>query len=243
VNKDKTDYFENSRNFENSKTNMLKNSTRRAWYIAYGCLTLSVLSVVAVVGLTPLKKVVPFVVRVDNATGIVDVVETMRNSKTNYDEVVSKYFVRQYIRFREGYSPDQQIKEEYYRNVGFMSSQAEQQKYFEYFNPSTNKNSPLNLYGNHGRINTIIKSISFVDADKKVALVRFIREINDGRDVKQTHLAATVTFKYLDGAGIEESIRAINPLGFQVTEYRVDADSDSDLTPSKLNLTQSNEKS
>lgn len=223
------DYFENSRNFENSKTAILQQSTRRAWYIAYGSLTLATLSVIAVVGLTPLKKVVPFVVRVDNATGIVDVVQTMKDSKTNYDEAVSKYFVRQFIKFREGYSPDKQVREEHYRNIGFMSSQAEQQKYFDYFNPNTNKNSPLNLYGNHGRINTIIKSISFVDTDKKVALVRFIREIDDGRETKQTHYAATVTFDYVD-SGIEESVRAINPLGFQVKEYRVDADSDSDLT-------------
>lgn len=234
--KQEVDYFENSRNFENSKTRNLEKSERKAWYIAYCSLTLASLAIVAIVGLTPLKKVEPFVIRVDNATGIVDVVQTMHDSKTNYDEAISKYWVRQYIRYREGYSPDRQLKEEYYRNVGFMSSPVEQQKYFEYFNPNTNKNSPLNIYGNHGRITTIIKSISFVDADKKVALVRFIKEINDGRDVKQTHLAATITFKYISGS-IEESIRAINPLGFQVTEYRVDADSDNDLTPAKLNLT------
>lgn len=233
-NKKEMDYFEVSRNFEVSKTRMLENSERKAWRIAYSSIFLACLSSVAIVGLTPLKKVVPFIIRVDNATGIVDVVETIQDSKTNYDEAISKYFIRQYLRYREGYAPDQQLESEFYNNVGLMSSPTEQAKYADYFSPNFNKNSPLVLYGNHGRINTIIKSISFVDADKKIALVRFIKEVQDGRDKKETHLAATITFKYVSGA-IDESARAINPLGFQVTEYRVDIDSENELTPaSKL---------
>lgn len=223
-------YFENSQRFEVSKTKALQNSERKAWRIAYGSMFLACLSTIAIVGLTPLKKSVPFVIRVDSATGIVDVVETMQDSKTNYDEAVSKYFIRQYLRYREGYSPDKELKEEYYRNVGFMSSQQEQAKYLEFFNPNTNPTAPINVLGNHGRITTVVKSISFVDANKKVALVRFVKHVQDGNDKKDISLAATITFKYLSGA-IENSIRAINPLGFHVTEYRVDVDSENDNNP------------
>jgi type IV secretion system protein VirB8 len=40
---------------------------------------------------------------------------------------------------------------------------------------------------------------------------------------ESSHWAATITFKY-SNAPMKENDRAINPLGFQVTEYRNDPD-------------------
>ena len=60
--------------------------------------------VVAVAGLTPLKKSEPFVLRVDNNTGAVDIVQPISDSQsTTYGEVVDKYWLAQYIIERESY--------------------------------------------------------------------------------------------------------------------------------------------
>ena len=68
--------------------------------------TVAFASVMAVAMLTPLKTVEPYVIRVDNSTGIVDVVESLRDGETNYDEAINKYFTQWYVRYREGYSKE-----------------------------------------------------------------------------------------------------------------------------------------
>jgi type IV secretion system protein VirB8 len=216
-NKDK-DYFKDSQGWEVSKARLLMNSERKAWRIVAVLSFITIAAVGAVAGLTPLKRTEPYVIRVDNSTGIVDVVKTVTDGRTNYAEEINKYFLSQFIRYREGYTNE--LKEEYYRNVGYMSNREEQQRFYEYFNPQ-NPQSPLNLYADKGKINTTIKSISFIKDN--VALVRYVKEINEGREIKKTHWAATITFEYVSGA-IADSVREINPLGFQVTDYRVDAD-------------------
>ena len=79
--------------------------------------------------LTPLKTVKPYVIRVDNATGIVDTIDALKDGKTMYDEVINRYFIQLYVRYREGYS--RELAAEYYGNVGLMSATQEQQRYAE----------------------------------------------------------------------------------------------------------------
>ena len=64
-------------------------SRRIAWVTAGVASLLAIVSVAAVAALTPLKTVEPFVIRVDNATGIVDVVNALDNARETYDEAVS----------------------------------------------------------------------------------------------------------------------------------------------------------
>jgi type IV secretion system protein VirB8 len=176
--------------------------------------------VIAIVGLTPLKRTELRIVRVNDTTGTVDVLNEIPNARTTYDEVVNRYFAGQYIRFREGYS--RKLADEYYTSVGIMSAAAEQRRYGEWFSPK-NPQSPLNVYGDNARVKVHIKGYSFLKKD--VVLVRYWKEVERGASEKPviTHWAATVVFKY-SGAPMAEKDREINPLGFQVTEYRNDPD-------------------
>ncbi|WP_010103742.1 virB8 family protein [Verminephrobacter aporrectodeae] len=216
-------YLKEARTWETDKVREIEKSKKLAWRVATAASVTAFVAVLAVAGLTPLKMVAPYVIRVDNSTGIVDVVEALTDGKTNYDEAINKYFTQWYVRYREGYSKD--LAEDYYYNVGIMSSSLEQQKYYQVFNPK-NPMSPLNVYGHYAKVKTRIKSTSFINPN--VALVRYTKEIERGLDNPQvTHWAATITFKYTK-APMAEKDRAINPLGFQVTEYRNDPDA---LTP------------
>ena len=67
-------YFEKARRFDQDRMMQIERSNRIAWSIAIVASVIAGVSVFAVAGLTPLKTVVPYVVRVDNSTGIVDVV-------------------------------------------------------------------------------------------------------------------------------------------------------------------------
>ena len=213
-------YLQETRSWETDKVIELTKSRRTAWWVASVAGGLSIMSVTAVVLLTPLKTTEPFVVRVDNSTGIVDVVKTLKTGETNYDEAVNKYFVQLYVRHREGFNKE--TAAENYYSVGILSSANEQQKYQDFFTPK-NARSPLNVFGQYAKVRISVKGVSFVKSN--VALVRYSREIErNGESPEVSHWAATVTFKYL-GTPMAEKDRAFNPLGFQVVDYRSDPES------------------
>ncbi|WP_334190489.1 virB8 family protein [Noviherbaspirillum sp.] len=212
-------YLDEARTWETDRVREIERSKAIAWWIAGLAGVTTMMSVGAVAALAPLKTSEPYVIRVDNATGIVDVVEALTDGRTNYNEAVNKYFTQLYVRYREGYSKE--LAEEYYNNVGILSGSVEQQKYYQFFNPK-NAQSPLNIYGPHAKVRVRIKGTTFIK--NNVALVRYTKDIERGADKPQvTHWSATITFKYTK-APMAEKDRAVNPLGFLVAEYRNDPD-------------------
>lgn len=216
-------YLSEALSWETDKVIQLKKSTKLAWIIGSIGVVVGVLGTASATLQATHEPPPPVVIRVDNSTGVVDVVNTLKDGKTNYEEVVNKYFNQLYVRYREGYTAD--LAEEYYRNVGLLSDGAEQQKYYKDFNPK-NPNSPLNIYGRDAKVKIKIKGTSFIKPN--IALVRYTRLVERGNDVTTpSHWAATITFAY-SGAPMKEDDRAINPLGFVVVDYRNDPDSSPD---------------
>lgn len=209
--------IEKGQDWEASKRLSIQKSLRTAWTLVSVLATTTIISSIAIIGLTPLKKVQLEIIKVDSSTGIVEVMEQQKEFKTNYDETINTYFVKQYIRFRDSYSYP--LMSDYYNNVGLMSTAQEQQEYAKWFNPN-NPESPLNIYGKKRTASIKFKSVTYLADD--IALVRFIRFIKQGNDlIKEEHLTATVRFKYVKGA-ISNTNKEVNPLGFQVVEYRID---------------------
>ncbi len=97
------DYFDKARRFDQDRMVSAERSKRLAWFVAAVASVLACVSVTAVVALTPLKTVEPFVIRVDNSTGIVDVVSAMSLAAGSYDEEVTKYFAARYAPARVTY--------------------------------------------------------------------------------------------------------------------------------------------
>jgi len=210
------DYFNKARRFDQDRMIAAERSRRLAWIIAGFAGVLSIVSVAAVVQLTPLKTVEPFVIRVDNSTGIVDVVSALPATGGDYDEAVTKYFAARYVRAREGYVWSE--AEENFKTVSLLSAAPEQQRFASLYKGS-NPESPQNIYGRSSSAKVTIKSISLININ--VASVRFIREVTRGEDTRPTHWVATLTFSY-SNASMSASDRLVNPLGFTVSEYRAD---------------------
>jgi type IV secretion system protein VirB8 len=210
------DYFDKARRFDQDTILVAERSKRLAWAVAGVATTTAVAAIVAVAGLTPLKKVEPFVVRVDNSTGIVDVVSALADSPQTYDEAVTKYFAARYVRAREGYVASE--AEESFRVVSLLSNQQEQARFASLYRGS-NPDSPQNIYGRSATATITIKAISLIN--KNVASVRYLRTIRNGEETKTTHWVATLTFAYVN-APISTTDRLTNPVGFVVKEYRTD---------------------
>ncbi|CAN7655560.1 virB8 family protein [Acidovorax sp. LjRoot129] len=213
-------YTDEVRSWETDKVMEAAASKRLAWRVTGASLATALLAVGAVIGLTPLKSVEPYVIRVDNSTGVVDVQRALQGGDTNYNEAVNKYFAQLYVRNREGYN--RELSAENYYSVGLMSNNIEQERYFNFFNPK-NPQSPLVVFNKYAKVGISVKTTTFIKPN--VALVRYVREIIRGSDKPEiSHWAATITFRYV-GAPMTDKDRAINPLGFQVVDYRTDPES------------------
>lgn len=209
-------YFDKARRFDQDRLIQMERSARVAWLVAGFASVLAAASVFAIAALTPLKTVEPFVVRVDNSTGIVDVVSALTSTAGTYDEAVTKYFAARYVRAREGYVWSE--AEENFRTVALLSTQPEQARFSAVYRGS-NPDSPQNVYGRNATARISIVSISLINAT--VTSVRYMRIITRGDDVRSTHWVATLTFSYVN-APMSSTDRLINPLGFAVSEYRAD---------------------
>lgn len=213
-------YFSEARSWETTRVLELEKAAKRGWWVGIAGAAIGLAGVFAVAALTPLKQIEYGVIRVNDATGAVQSITTLRDGKENYSETINSYFARWYVRYREGYAKD--LAEEYYYATGLLSGPIEQKRYFDSFNPK-NPMSPLNVYSDYARVKVSIKSVSFIQP--QVALVRYTRLIERGSDRPElSHWAATLTFRY-SKAPISQKDREINPLGFQVIEYRNDPDS------------------
>lgn len=209
-------YFDKARRFDQDRMIKAERSARIAWCVAIVASILAAAAIFAVAGLTPLKTVQPFVVRVDNSTGIVDVVSALTSTAGTYDEAATKYFAARYVRAREGYVWSE--AEDNFRTVALLSTQPEQQRFAALYRGS-NPESPQNIYGRSATARINIVSISLINAN--VVSVRYIRTVTRGEEVRTTHWVATLTFAYVN-APMSSTDRLVNPLGFVVSEYRAD---------------------
>ena len=210
-------YFDEARRWDQDRLASALRSRRMAWIVAACAGALAIAAVLAVAALAPLKTVEPFVVRVDQATGAVDVMSGLKGEDhLTYEEAVSKYFLGLYVRAREGWLP--QAAEQNFRQVSILSTPAEQQRWADAFRPA-NPQSPQVAWGDGAESLIDVRAISFISP--KVANVRFHRLLRQAQQASESDWIATIAFTYTK-APMAEADRLRNPLGFQVISYRSD---------------------
>ena len=131
-------------------------------------------------------------------------------------DAVIKSFLARYVTARETYDP-QDLKENY-QAVRLLSDPAEGLRVDGLLAP-TNTASSLNRYQNHTVRSVKVKSVSFLN--RRTAQVRFASMETARTAKKEETWVAIVSFRFVNLPETEEE-RFINPLGFQVTAYRVD---------------------
>jgi type IV secretion system protein VirB8 len=224
-------YLEEGASWERDRLALLARSERRAWLVAAAGWLACLLTLAALAGLTPLKRVEPFVIRVDNATGIVDVVPRHEGAVAA-DELVSRYFLGHYVGVRERYS--YASAESDYQEVGAFNAPALNQAWIRQWD-AANPASPVNLYKDGSSVRVQIKSISFFDRAsglRDLAQVRFTRSLRAGGSGPEelTHWIATLQFAYV-APSADPKDRTWNPLGFRVVEYRKEPEVPAESAP------------
>lgn len=195
-------------------------SRTRAYWVAAAFGALAALALLAFDAMLPLKSVEPFVIRVDTTTGVTDVVPVYRG-EGDVTEAVTRYLLHNYVVARERYF--YAMAEQDYNLIGAYNSAGLNSTWMQAWDRA-NPESPLVKYRDGSTVRSQVQAISFIkraDGSRDLAQVRFLTALKPGGSGAETiqHWIATIQYGY----GVpskDEQLRALNPLGFRILEYR-----------------------
>jgi type IV secretion system protein VirB8 len=224
-------YLREAQGWERDVSRRANRSARIAWSVAAISCLVTALAVAAIAMLTPLKTVEPFLMRVDNTTGIIDVVPVFEG-KAELPEVVTRHLLNNYVTSRERYF--YATAETDYETVGAYNSPQLNSEWFQYWDRN-NPLSPLSLYKDGTTVRAQIKAISFLkpaSGQTDLAQVRFIKAARPGGSGQEqlTHWIATIQFAYI-APSKDERTRGINPMGLRIVDYRREPEVVAEATP------------
>jgi type IV secretion system protein VirB8 len=217
---DREEYYAQAESWSQDVHSALRASRNLSWIVAAGLGAIALLEAVAIVVMMPLKTVVPYTITVDRQSGYVETAQGLIPGRLSQNTAITEAFLAQYVLAREGYdATDLQAN---YRKVALWSFGQARDQYLRTMSAS-NPQSPLKLYPATTVMQPVVKSISLLSSNS--ALVRFDVERHDygsGGGDRQSY-AVVVGFRYT-GAPMRMGDRFLNPLGFQATSYRRDAE-------------------
>jgi len=213
-------YFREADSWDADRFARLKRSAIVAWWVAASGWLCAVTGALALVMLMPLKMIEPFVIRVDNSTGIVDVVPAYTGGAAP-DETVTRYFLAHYLTVCERFN-FATAESDYEECGAFHSAQRNQAWYAQW--TATNPASPLNVHKDGSSVRVHVTSVSFftrASGLKDLAQVRYLKALRQGggEDEKYTHWVATIQFAYAEPAK-DPKTRRWNPLGFKIVDFK-----------------------
>jgi type IV secretion system protein VirB8 len=214
-------YFAESTSWDIDRAAQTVRTLRIAWVIAAAGWACAITVAVALMVLMPLKTVEPFVIRVDNTTGIVDVVP-IYTGQAEIGETVTRYLLTHYVTECEGF--DINTAERDYEECGAFNSPHRNQEWYDAWNPS-NPASPLNLYKDGTAIRVQIISITFFKKHNGVSALAQVRYTKSkrppGGSEVLTHWIATIDYAYVHPSR-DPKMRTWNPLGFRVVDFHAE---------------------
>lgn len=213
-------YFEEARNWDTDRAAQTRRNARVAWWTAAGGWSCALSCAAALALLMPLKRVEPFVVRVDNSTGLVDVVPVYAGNAP-LDESITRYFITHYVSVCERFNFA--TAESDYEECGAFHSAQRNQAWYASWAP-TNPASPLNLHKDGSSVRVQVSAVSFFSRASglsDIAQIRYTKAASAGNGAPEnvTHWLASVQFAYAEPAK-DPKTRRWNPLGFKVVEFK-----------------------
>ena len=180
-------------------------------------ISLIIISVVAISIVVNAKEFDPFVIQIEEDTGMAKIVNPISTEILEGNESLARYFMKKYVIARETYNPVD-FSTEARKVIRILSSS---NIYWNYLGYISNKEiDPTLVYGQKNTTFLIVKSWSKL-ANKKYMLRFSVNET--AGDKRVLNKLAVIDFDYVP-MELTETERDINPIGFQVTGYRVDDD-------------------
>jgi type IV secretion system protein VirB8 len=198
--------------------------------IAIGSLLAAMVATFAVMQLAPLKSVEPYLIQIDEKTGITQRVNSLGRNEYAADKSVDRYFAANYLRLRESYNYN--ILRYNYNIVRLMSTSAVFAAFRKEVSPE-NEAGFVKRLGATGQRDVRIRSMIFIDnpakkkgkddapTASKIIQARITTvEATPNAVAAEKMWVVTITFEYAD-LNLDEQDQLYNPLGFTVTSYQI----------------------
>lgn len=213
-------YFREAESWDADRVEQFRRSARGAWWVAAAGWICAVAAAVSMAMLMPLKRVEPFVVRVDNTTGVVDVVPVYEGGATP-QEAVTRYFLTHYLTVCERFNFS--TAESDYEECGAFHSAQRNQAWYALWT-ATNPDSPLNVHRDGSTVRVQVTSVSFftrASGLSDLAQVRYLKATRQGAGSTEafSHWVATIQYTYAHPA-TDPKTRRWNPLGFKIVDFK-----------------------
>ena len=216
-------------NYEVTIADLAMRSQKRAWFVAGSAILMALLLALGYLLMLPLKERTPFLVLADPYTGtaaVAPLVSDLSNSPVTANAAINKANIANYVIARESYDYNILTQRDW-GLVWTMSTKQEGEAYDHLLSPG-NPASPIKLYGKTRAIRVNIISLTpnregWFDKEGS-ATVRFQRVLVNKANGVPTVLdtrVATIIYTYNEALSLTDEQRFSNPLGFQVTDYRV----------------------
>jgi type IV secretion system protein VirB8 len=219
-------------NFEVTVADLAKRSERRAWWVAGSSVVMSLILAGGYFYMLPLKEKIPYMVMADAYTGTATVArltEDFTNRQISTSEAINRSNVAHFVLARESFDVATMTLRDW--GTVLVMSAPDVADAFRVLHAANNPTSPYKLYGRERAIRVKILSIVLIGGGQgqtpKGATVRFQRSIYNKQSGTLQPLdskIATIEFAYKANLKMDDQYRIENPLGFQVTSYRVDSD-------------------
>ena len=214
------DYYANAGSWADERTRSVYASRKVAWIVAMVATAIALLLAIAIIFMLPLKTVVPHTLLVDKQTGFVQAIDPSQPQKIAASKALTQSFLVQYVQAREGF--DISTVQGQFKKVALWSSGTVKSRYVNMMQ-AANPESPLTRFPRSTVIDVTVRSVSQLSDNS--ALVRFssIRRDQGGSEQPAENWMAVIQYRY-SSAPMTVEDRYVNPLGFEVTDYRKDAE-------------------
>ena len=213
-------YLQAASAWEADRLRAAQDSARRAWRVAVAASCVGLCGLGTAATLAPLKTVVPYLIRVDSTTGVVDVVPPVTTAVAP-TEAVTRHLLNLYVTARERYVAD--LAPNDYALVGSMQSAQLNQKLLHDWDRN-NPESPINRHRDGSAVVVRVHSITFLRHEpggSEVAQVRFSTVLRPASGAAEQLSPWIATLAYRFGPVSKDSAeRETNPLGLRVSEYQ-----------------------
>jgi type IV secretion system protein VirB8 len=208
------DYYKAAETWESNLTQVRSRSLKFAWFVAICSTLITVMALLTLMLLVPLKSFEPYVIEVDKSTGYLEVKRPLAAGDISQIDAVTQSNVARFVLSRETY--DQATLTTDFRLTQLYARDAALADYLALYDPASRDN-PVNQYGRKSRALVTIKGITL--RPDQSALVRFSTQISGGGLDDTKDWVAIVSYQY-SYAPLSNETRFENPLGFTVINYR-----------------------
>lgn len=200
--------------------------------VALVSLVTAAASVLVILRMAPLKSVEPYLLEIDQKTGITQRVIPATRDDYAASPAVDRYFTSVYLRAREGYNIN--ILRNNLNTIRLMSTPNLYYGFRRMIDPA-NETGFVKQLGAQGQRDVRVRSLAYVanpaDSGASPSQTKIIQarittlETMPNRPDRESRWVVTITFEYAD-LSLNQDDQLVNPLGYTVTSYQIQAETE-----------------